>query len=54
MENQCEEKKTGDTETCREAVPSWLRLEWWQVIRAQNGQDLLISYGRETEWDCQE
>lgn len=31
---QFEEKKTEDTETCREAVPSWPRLEWWQIIRA--------------------
>lgn len=34
VENQFEERKTEDTETCREAVPSWPRLEWWQIIRA--------------------
>lgn len=53
VENQFEEK-TEDTESSRQTVTSWLRLGWWHVIRAWNGQDLVISYGREKEWDCQD
>lgn len=26
-------------------VASWPRLGWWQIIRVQKGQDLVISFG---------